>query len=76
MKRHENHLAHALEQLLGAAECLATPAAHRCAPAVSEWRREYGVTLAIEHARRALARHRSSSLRVPAEVLLGLRGRT
>ena len=75
MKRHEHHLAHALEQLIGAAESLATHAAQRCAPAVSEWRREYGFTLAMEHARRALARHRSNSLRAPAEVLLSLRER-
>jgi len=75
MKRHEHHLAHALEQLIGAAETLAIDVASRCAPAVAGWRREYGFTLAVEHARRALERHRSATPRVPAEVLLSLRGR-
>jgi len=74
MKRHEHHLAHALEQLLGAAETLATDVSSRCGPTVAGWRREYGFTLAVEHARRALQRHRSVAPRAPAEVLLSLRG--
>jgi hypothetical protein len=77
MKRNEQHLAAALERLVGAAESFSTlkcAGGHIAAP---EWRRDYGFTLALEAARRALVRHRGSSgsHRAPAEVLLAIRER-
>ena len=76
MKRNEQHLATALERLLGAAESFSSEVRGAGAACV-EWRRDYGFTLALEAARRALVRHRGSSHghRAPAEVLLAIRER-
>ena len=75
MKKHDHHLAHALEQLLGAAEAFAADVSRRDS---AEWRKEYGLRLALESARRMLTRHhlsKASLERAPAEVLLNLRDR-
>ena len=76
MKRNEQHLASALERLVGAAETFSEET-RGCGVATLEWRRDYGFTLALEAARRALMRHRGSSAapRAPAEVLLAIRER-
>lgn len=77
MKRNEQHLAAALERLVGAAESFSTETRGGGHVATLQWRRDYGFTLALEAARRALVRHRgsSSSPRAPAEVLLAIRER-
>jgi hypothetical protein len=77
MKKHEHHLARALENLVGAAESFASEVSRRDPAASAEWRREYGFKLALEYAKRTLARHNDVARRVPADVLLGIveRGR-
>ena len=79
MKKQDQHLARALENLVGAAESFASEVARRDPPAGSGWRREHGLRQALEYAKRTLARHRDIDARnrAPAEVLLGIveRGR-
>ena len=78
MKKHDHHLARALENLVGAAESFASEVSRRDPAAGAEWRREYGLRQALEYARRTLARHHDiAARRAPAEVLLGIveRGR-
>jgi len=72
MKKNEHHLATALEHLIEAAEAFTAQMSQRDGPAAAEWRREYGYTLAVEYARRALVRHRTTPHRerAPAEWLL------
>ena len=76
MKRNEQHLATALERLVGAAESFSTLKCAGGHVASAEWRKDYGFTLALEAARRALVRHGNSAVhRAPAEVLLAIRDR-
>jgi len=78
MKKNEHHLASALEQLAGAVEAYAEDVTRGNPGAGASWRHEYGLRLALESARRALAHHhvaRGASNRAPAEVLLNLRER-
>jgi hypothetical protein len=72
MKKNEHHLAAALEHLIEAAEAFTAQMSRRDASGAAEWRHEYGYTLAVEYARRALMRHRTArhDERVPAELLL------
>ena len=75
-KNDQQHLATALELLVGAAEAYAKDLPRDAASA--EWRKQYVLHLALESARRALARHRitrAAVQRPPAEVLLNLRER-
>ncbi len=77
MKRNEQHLAAALERLVGAAESFAAEMRGGDCLAVVEWRSDYGFSQAMESARRALARHRArpGGHWAPAEVLLAIRER-
>jgi hypothetical protein len=77
MKCNEHHLAAALERLLGAAESFAAEIRGGNRIAAVEWRSDYGFTLELESARRALVHHDSSPSRhaVPAEALLAIRER-
>lgn len=74
MKRNEHHLAAALERLLGAGESFAAEMRGGNRIAAVEWRSDYGFTLALESARRALVRHAASPARhgAPAEALLAI----
>ena len=76
MKKQEQHLAAALQQLMEAVEAFTADLSPD--ESAVAWRKEYGLRLALESARRALARHRvagAGAHRAPAEVLLNLRPR-
>lgn len=79
MTKPDQHLARALENLVGAAESFASEVSRRDPAAGAKWRREYALRQALEYAKRTLARHHDIETRnrAPADVLLGFveRGR-